>query len=321
MKSFLLLIVCAFLFTSCASLQDKSSMIKEQEETILFTKAFSYFEVIEKTYVDWKFEQLDTTTTKGKIEYKLLADRKESLLELSLDTYEEFITAYPKSKLVPKALYNLAHINSLLGETEEEISYLQQLLAAKANDRDASGRNGLMENPYANYKHEASWRLTQIYIDKGDFEKALAYKKINDTYPLQHFCGNAFAAEEIFNAQAYGAIYHGMGKTKKALHYLLPHIFENGFADNKELVTQTIAILKEQNDIDTIKSSLKNAMSNISTKTELKNDYEWTNYYITFQDTEILVPSWGIFEEDENLIREKISERIQTSEFYKRLHE
>ncbi len=288
---------------------------------MMFSKAVAYFEVIEKTYIDTTLKYIDTTSTKGKIKHDILLTEKEDLLEIALEGFNKFIDSFPKSNLYPKALYNLAHISSLLQYDEDEISYLKKLLESNADDRDHSGRNGLMANPYANYKHDASNRLTEIFIKKGDFKNALKYKKVSEKYPLQHFCGNAFAAEEIHNAQIYGEIYNGLGNSDKALHYLLPHVFGNGFASNDKLVQTTIDILKKNSDSKTLKSSLENAMNNFySKKVNLNND-EWTNYYIHLFDTEIEVPSWGIFEDDSEKIKAIVFKRIKESHFYKLLNE
>lgn len=49
-------------------------------------------------------------------------------------------------------------------------------------------------------------------------------------YKYTHFCGNELMANEIYTATAYARLYHGYGRSRKAISYLLPHLFYNGYA-------------------------------------------------------------------------------------------
>lgn len=195
------------------------------------------------------------------------------------------------------------------------------ILSSDANDKENSGRNGLMANPFANFKNEASNRLTEIYILKKDFKKALEYAELNKKYPYQHFCGNAIEADKIYNAKIYGEIYYGLGNTKKALSYLLPKIFENGFANNSNLVELTYNILFKEFEPQFIKKEFEKSIQNFYSRKSTEYTIERNLYYINFLNNEIEVPNWTLFVEYDRTIKEKDIEKIiKQTEFYKRLY-
>lgn len=322
MKNYYLFILTILVLTSCSSLRKSTFTEEEKLDLMIFNKGVAIFEVIDETSFDYELENIDTTTIKGKIKYETLNEKKEDILDFAFEQFEKVIEDYPNSKLYHKSLYNLAHISSLMNYEEDEIKYLKMILASDANDKENSGRIGLMANPYANFKNEASNRLTEININKGEFDKALEYKKINETYPLQHFCGNAFAADEIYNAKQYAKIYIGLGDKQKALDYLLPHIFNNGLANNSSLVDLTIDFLKENYSQEKLITDLKESTKNIYSKVEKNGDNEWTNYYIKYFDSEIEIPSWSLsFETDNEKTKSELEKTIKESEFYKKLNE
>lgn len=308
--------------TSCSSFKNKTSNKNEKLDIVTFNRGVTIFEMIDELSIDWELQRLDTLKQNEKVKYDILKNEKEEILELALDQFGKMIQDYPDSKLYHKSLYNLAQISSLLNYEEDEIKYLEMILNSNANDKENSGRSGLMSNPYANFKNEASNRLTEIYIQKEEFETALKYKKINKKYPLQHFCGNAFAADEIYNAKQYARIYIGLGENEKALNYLLPHIFNNGLANNSSLVELTINFLKDNYSQEKLITDFKESSKNIYSKVEKNGDYKRTNYYIKYFDSEIEIPSWTLsFEIDNEKTKSELENTINESEFYKKLNE
>lgn len=323
MKNLLIIFIIFFGITSCNVLKKKSKVkTLTNDDITLFNKGVSIYEVYEELYLEDEISKIDTLTQKGKLKYEILVNEKESILDLSFDKFEEFIEKYPKSKLYYKALYNLAKISSKLEYYEDdEIKYLNMILSSDANDKENSGRNGLMANPFANFKNEASNRLTEIYILKKDFKKALEYAELNKKYPYQHFCGNAIEADKIYNAKIYGEIYYGLGNTKKALSYLLPKIFENGFANNSNLVELTYNILFKEFEPQFIKKEFEKSIQNFYSRKSTEYTIERNLYYINFLNNEIEVPNWTLFVEYDRTIKEKDIEKIiKQTEFYKRLY-
>ncbi len=316
MKQLYKVLLFLLLFASCKSLKKNDSDM----DTVLFNKGLAIFEVIEEAGFDYELEKIDTTTTEGQIKFETLATKKEDILDFALEQFESLADKYPDSKLYPKALYNLAHICSILEYEQDEINYLKKILNSDANDKEDSGRKGLMSNPYANFKNDASNRLVEIYINKGDFDKALTYQKLNEKYPFQHFCGNAFAEDELKTAEKYAKIYNGKGDTEKALKYLLPHLFDHGLANNLFLVKLTIETLKKDNSISAIQAKFDQSIRAIYSKKHRSKD-AWASYYIRFQDTEIRIPTWNLRHGlDKKEIEAEIEQSILVSTFYKMLH-
>ncbi len=322
MKNVLIIIIIFFGVSSCKTLQNKSKEKITIEDITLFNKGVSIYEVVEELYLDDKIQKADTLTQSGIIKYKLLVDEKESILDLAFEKFEEFIEKYPNSELYHKALYNLAKISSQIEYYEDdEVKYLNMILSSDANDKENSGRNGLMSNPYANFKNEASNRLTEIYINKKDFKKALEYAELNKKYPYQHFCGNAIEADEIYKRETYGRIYYGLGDTKKALSFLLPKIFENGFASNSSLVELTYDILLKEFKFPFLKKEFEKSIQNFYSKKSTEYTIERDLYYINFLENEIEIPNWTLFVEYDRTIKEKdIKKIIRQTEFYKKLY-
>ncbi|MDH7444810.1 tetratricopeptide repeat protein [Aquimarina sp. 2201CG14-23] len=319
------LLICAILISlaSCKSSKSISSdQIKELDKE-LFNKGVTIFEVIDETSMNYEIKNSDTTTSEGKIKHKTLTSTKENILDYAYEQFKEVVNNYPNSNLYHKSLYNLSHISALLGDEEKEITYLTMILESNANDREHSGRSGLMSNPYSNFKNEASNRLTNIYIAKGDFKKAIQYKEINKKHPLQHFCGNAFAADEMYSAGQYARIYNGLGETKKALSYVLPHVLdENGLASNLDIIHLSIEILKKNYEPAVLQRNFEKAMQHVYTKAITQNGDEWIRYYIKYFDIEIEVPSWNFtFDTDSEKVKSKLKNTIIKSEFYKELNE
>ncbi|WP_459212032.1 hypothetical protein [Aquimarina rhabdastrellae] len=321
MKKYYLYILTILILASCSSLKNNTSNKNEKLDIITFNKGVTIFEMVDKLSIDWELKRLDTLKQDEKVKYDILKNEKEEILELALDQFGKVIQDYRNSELYHKTLYNLAHISSLLDYEEEEIKYLEMILSSNANDRENSGRSGIMANPYANFKNEASKRLTEIYIKKRDYKSALEYKKLNEKYPLQHFCGNAFAADEIYNAKQYAKIYNGIGENKTALNYLLPHIFNNGLANNSGLIDLTIESLKKNFDQSLVKKDFEKSISEIYSKIEKDGKEEWTRYFIKYFDIEIEIPSWTLsFESDSEKIKSELRKSIRGSEFYKKLN-
>jgi len=318
MKKIYIILILAISITSCKTLKNNSSKEAKNIDVTLFNKGVTIFEIIEETSFDAELKKIDTTTLKGRVKFETLSSKKESILDYAFDQFNEIVTNHSNSELYHKALYNLAQISSILDYEEDEIKYLKMILESNADDKENSGRSGIMSNPYANFNNEASNRLSEIYIKKGNYNKALEYTHLSEKYPFQHFCGNAFAANEIYKAEKYGRIYDGLGDTNKALGYLLPELFNNIFASNSDLVKLTYKTLKNRHSLDLIKSTFNNSIENYYSKKD-ENNYNF--YFIKYFNIEIEISNWDFpFETDKSVIKAKIRETIEGSEFYKTLY-
>ncbi|WPY97636.1 hypothetical protein [Christiangramia sp. OXR-203] len=318
MKNFTFLILLAF----------SSSLIaqNENEDLAIFSKGEAVYNLIYEDFdIQYEIDHLDTTKVEEKIEYELLREMKSSILERSLEYYEEVIDNYPNSQLLYRALNNAALISNQLDYKEEAIEYYNQILNSEANDKEEGGvGSGLMAEPYALYKNRAAKSLAEIYISQKKFNEALKYIDLTSKYPYQHFCGNEYAADEIYIATLYTKAYLGLNKVKEALDYSPPHIFFNGLADNSEILILALETIENNFSKKEIDSELDKGLKSI--KMVVKEDYQVG--IVNLFDRNIQLPDDSFISytneselnEIENLSEKENYQRIfKNSKFYKSL--
>lgn len=266
MKNFTFLIFLTFSSTLIAQ--------NENEDLAIFNKGEAVYNLIYEDFdIQYELDHLDTTMVEEKIEYEVLKEMKSSILERSLEYYEDLIENYPNSKLFYRALNNVALISNQLDYKDEAIEYYNQILNSDANDKEEGGvGSGLMAEPYALYKNRAAKSLAEIYLSQENFNKAIEYINLTKKYPYQHFCGNEYAADEIYIATLYTKAYLGLGKVKDGLDYSLPHVFFNGLADNSEIQILALETIKKNFSKKEIDSELDKALNSI--KMVDKEDYQ-----------------------------------------------
>lgn len=261
---------------------------ESNEDLAIFNKGNALFNLIyEDLDIDYEMYQLDTTQLEGKIRYKILNNHKEEILERSLEYYEELIDNYPKSELLYRAINNAALISEKLDYYDEAIGYYETILRSKADDSEKGGvGSGLMGEPYALYKNRACKSLASIYIKQKDYKKALKYIKLTKKYPYQHFCGNEYAADDIYISNLYTICYAELNDIKTALKYALPHLFYNGLASNDSILKTIIETLKKNYSKEELLKELNNSLASIKIKSRKGNEYG----YLLFLGVEVEIP-------------------------------
>jgi tetratricopeptide (TPR) repeat protein len=162
--------------------------------------------------------------------------------------------------------------------------------------------------------------LAKIEIDTKNYNEALRYLDQTNKYPYRHFCGNEYAADAIYMATMYSNCYLALNDYEKAFDVLLPNILENGLADNSYLIKNAYEALLKKHRKEDLKIEFENAFKNIITEKEISGKYEYTNYYIRFQNRKIQLEPWSlnVISSEEEL--KKVAIGILTnSEFYKLL--
>lgn len=260
------------------------------EDTLLLDKGNMLHKWVYQE-VEKKMQGLDTTNLKGKIRYETLNKEKNDSLRKTLGFFETLIKNYPKSKLIFRARNNAALVARELKLTDKAIKYCKRNLRSKASDKESGGvGEGLMRAPFTLYKHQACQNLAEIYMESGNFRKAIRYiKKMEKKHPYRHFCGNAHDVNELYIATLYAKSYQGLGKVKKALSYILPYIFNTEWVDNKRAVELAVDILKENYDIKQLQQEFDNAcMDALGSKTLEASVIDLgLHHFITFMDTDI----------------------------------
>lgn len=222
------------------------------------------------------------------VEEEFSIEKKEEVLLLALDYFKELISKYPKSNLIYRAINNAALTCEQLGYTEEALEYYKKIISSKANDKEKGGvGQGIMADPYTLYKNRACKRMAEIYLLKKEFDLALKYINLTKKYPYKHFCGNAYATNDIYIATLYTKGHYGLNQIEKALSYSLPHIFSNGLTNNSSLVDLTVKILKEQNNEQKLIEDFKKSIENYYYQIDKKKRHKRTRYYIDFMEVKI----------------------------------
>lgn len=219
---------------------------------------------------------------------------EDSSYDQAVQVYEKIINlADPGSTESGKAMFNSGYVYLLQGKIKQAKKTFLDILDEDLNEMDRGGRgSGLMGEPYALYKHNSCEALADMELNAGNFESALEYIELFDkVYPYHHFCGNEWAAYDIFKADMYAKTYCGLKDTTEALQKLLPNIFNSGLASNEALVKYTISILLQQYERSFLINSFKDAVANMSVKTIGKGRNERKDYGINFLNVWVSVPS------------------------------
>lgn len=250
------------------------------EDLELFNKGNGLYELVyDDLYMDHTLSKLDTTKLEERIEYKILFDQKDEILERALEYFEKVIDEYPESKLAFRAMTNAALIATELYYSDTAINYYKKIINSNASDKEKGGiGNGLMAEPYALYKNRACKNLAEIYLTESNYKESIRYIDLIKKYPYQHFCGNEYAANEIYLATLYSKNYLGLNNSKKALEYSLPHALNIGLADNSEIFGIALSILESNYTKEELDSEIEKSIRSIKLKTRKGNTYGVTTF-------------------------------------------
>ncbi len=289
------------------------------KDLILFEKALALQEFLLDHSLSSEIDQ-DTAniSTEDKIKREYAIELKEDILDKVIDNYNELIRQFPQSDLVFRSLNNkgIAELeNGYQGKAKE--TFLK-IVNSKANDKEKGGSgSGIMGEPYANYKNRALKYLAKIEIGNKNYSEALQYLEETKKFPYQHFCGNEFAQDKIYIAGLYAQCYLGLNQTEKAFDVLLPNIFENGLANNSEIVNLTYNTLSKTYSKIDLKNQLEKSFKNLMVKKEKRNNYEYTSYNINFLNRNIELPDWELEEvTTDQEIKNSTLQILKNSKFY-----
>lgn len=303
------------------SLSAFSQKTKNNEDLILFERTLALQELVDYELID--LQNVDDTilTKEEKIKKEFAKEIKEDILHKIISGYNELIEKFPKSKLIFRALNNKGYAELQANMTDKAKETYLKIMNSQANDQEKGGiGSGIMAEPYANYKNRACKVLAKIEIDTKNYSEALRYLDQTNKYPYRHFCGNEYAADAIYMATMYSNCYLALNDYEKAYDVLLPNILENGLADNSYLIKTAYEALLKKHRKEDLKIEFENAFKNIITEKEISDKYEYTNYYIKFQNRKIQLEPWSLdFISSEDDLKKVATSILTNSEFYKLL--
>jgi tetratricopeptide (TPR) repeat protein len=311
-------ITVLLLFSVLTFGQKKSS----NEDLILFEKTVAIQDLIydELRYIINPKDTLDSTNEE-KIRRNFAIEIKAKVLQQVIQDYEELIKEFPKSKLVFRALNNKGFAELELKDYEKAKETFLKILNSEANDKEKGGiGSGIMGEPYSNYKNRASKTLADLEYQNGNYQEALKFLDETKKFPYRHFCGNEYAADEIYMTEMYAKCYLGLKQNEKAYDILLPNILENGLASNSELIKITINSLLKDYKKEDLKIQFENCFKNVRSEKEKRNKNDYTNFYIIFLNRKIQLDSWQVnYVMTEEEREREYDQILGTSEFYKSL--
>ena len=175
--------------------------------------------------------------------------------------FSDFMERFPRSPLRGRAHFNVAYLYHELHYNAKAAAVFKEILNEGYNEND---ENSLME-PYTLYKHNSCRQLAEIYLEEKDFTQAEIYLEMFDKeYPYQHFCGNEWAAYDLYKATMYAQLYEGKGQYERAVRNLVPHIFDNGLASNANLLQELVQILRAHYTTTEIRAELQRSLATLS---------------------------------------------------------
>ncbi len=236
----------------------------------------------------------------------------------AINSFKYIIDNHPNNELYPRAFYNLGYIYYETKQFVKAKKVFESILNSKFNEKEPLGGD-IMADPYTNYRHRSASLLQQIYYDTKDYDSSLYYLALSDTvYPYSHFCGNAYAENDVYMSLKYADIYKKLDDHTSAKEALLKSVFVD-LADNSKVIVELKRLFeKDMNKKDLI-AQLDKALENIYSKSEARNGKEYTWYYFKFQGTEISVP-YNFFD-SEDFDKTNTLEEIKETEFYKMIKE
>ena len=217
--------------------------------------------------------------------------------------------------LIAKSYYNIGIIYLEKKDTVNARRIFKDIIYSNFDDMDRGGTgSGLMAEPYALYKNNSCKILTMMALQEKDFVNALSYTEMADKdFPYIHFCGNEYAANDIYMASMYARCYEGLGNKERAIETLLPHCIENGLANNSRLVDQLCILLKEKYSKEAIKQQIESAISGMYIKQKKLRDYVDSSYYTKIFNTELEL---DVYSSDIDYRKTKHLNQIELHRYY-----
>lgn len=198
--------------------------------------------------------------------YQIIDSYENDSIDYAKIELSAFVKTKPTSIYKIIAIFYLAEIANDQENYKEAIILYNQVL--KMNVQDSIDNN---------YKNNSAKELAEIYINKKEYKKAIKSLDLtNRRFPYRHFCGNAYAADNIFKTGLYSMCYIAQEKYKKAIDVLTPYMFSNGLADNSGLIKTLYETYLKVYTKDQIKNEFLNADNSLVIK---KKKYKDEIYY------------------------------------------
>lgn len=280
-------------------------------DRILFEQAVAIQQLADEELDPQEKETEGVTSHDDSLLIEHTRELQEKIRTRALQCYKSLLEDFPQSKLRFRALNNRALLEYQLKDYDEAKQTYLSIVNSKADDKELGGvGSGLMGEPYANYKNRAAKMIAEICLRDSNYQEALNFLSLTKQYPYRHFCGNEYAADDMFMAMQLAKCYLGLNDYKKAYSVLLPRIIENGLANNHSLVKLTVEALLKTYTKTELRISFQKAIQSYSIEEIDKKDPSYITYYINFLDNRLRVDNWMLIgtkpDEQAGLIRKSL---------------
>lgn len=238
----------------------------------------------------------------------------------SLASYQYVVDHYPKSEEYANALYNTAVIYRNDNNFDKAIPIFKEIFNGSfgSKNRHATSNDIMdlsMTSTYSDLEFRASSELYSIYYEKEIYDSALIYFSQSTKYRPEPFCGNARAGSAMHDALAYADLYQKMKQPGKAFAKLLPYTFGTiAFEGNSAVFYKLRELFKTIPDVKvTLDKSLENMVC--------KSRHPYTEFYFTFLNEEIKVPTNIIDIETNEADKQKVIDAFKATAVYKLIQE
>lgn len=181
-------------------------------------------------------------------------DDKRQLLLKAVTTYKQLIDSYPTSAYLLQALYNKGSTEHALhysqAATETFTRLLQLTIAARKKDTVLISASSRI--------------LARLYMDAGNYVKAMEYLQLTQRFPERPDCGVGILAEPLFTPKLYAECYLGLNQKQKALDLFLPMIFHARMPCEEPFVVQTYHTLLKLYTHDALRQAFDTAFLHYS---------------------------------------------------------
>lgn len=193
----------------------------------------------------------------------------------AVNCFKEIVLNHKDFKYYDQSVYNLAYTyNEIPDSLDQALFWYEKVRASKVKDDERVGGRGIFE-PYANYKHYATFNIATIEYNRGNYEKALDYyRQCLTHYPYV----NKSATDLRINKNRLTVFIvdclKGLKKYGEALATIIPETLDSyGTSNYPSIVESAMSLIEENYDKQQIATELEAAFKTLK---QDKNKYHFT---------------------------------------------
>ncbi|WMJ71709.1 hypothetical protein RCC89_00775 [Cytophagaceae bacterium ABcell3] len=196
----------------------------------------------------------------------------------ALYVWKKVVREYPDtSNCYGRSFNNIPVVYAQIGNIEKAKAWYRKILDSELNDLDEG--NSIMA-PYANYKHNACLRMSQLLKEEGELEESFEYIELAEhEFPYQTFSATSFEKRAVLITYYKAELWKLKGDEKEALFTMLEKILDNDVFFRKPdaasftnvdfyagLIEDIIPMIEEHYGFAAFEDKLKDAIRQVKVK-------------------------------------------------------